>query len=186
MIFCWRSGRRAETAVVVESVEVAVGVVAGALPAERLCAPVGAILETKDPRGEVIEVSKAVGGDGFTLQDREVDLDLAEPGGVNRKVHQHHVGRRLTHQVNRGLTCVGGALADNPEHSLRAGVGLGGFYLLAQLSERQDPGLGRDAAYHADAMDGGSGDIGQRPTAAVLELQALGLDGRSSSGPRSP
>ena len=66
-----------------ESGEVVVEIVPGVLPVERGRGGVVAVLEGQDPGGEVVQVGEVSGGDGLSLEDGEVDLDLVQPGGVD-------------------------------------------------------------------------------------------------------
>jgi hypothetical protein len=66
----------------VEAVEEGVEVVSGVGPVERCRGRVVAVLKADDAFGEFVEVGEVVGADGFSLQYREVDLHLVEPGGV--------------------------------------------------------------------------------------------------------
>ena len=72
-------------------------------------------------RGEVGEVG---GLDDLALHDGEVDLDLVEPGRVDREVDEHGAGPGLAHPLDRGRTGVGGAVVHDPEHPPCRGVGL--------------------------------------------------------------
>ncbi|CAN5605506.1 amino acid permease [soil metagenome] len=69
---------------VVEAVEEGVEVGSGVGPVEGYCGGVVAVLEAEDAFGELVEVGEVVGVDGFSLQYREVDLHLVEPGGMYR------------------------------------------------------------------------------------------------------
>ena len=60
----------------VEAVEVGVEVVSGVGPVERCRGRVVAFLEADDPFGELVQIGEVGGGDGFPLQDREVDFHL--------------------------------------------------------------------------------------------------------------
>ena len=68
----------------VEALEEGIEVVSGVGPIERCCGRVVAVLEADDAFGELVEVGEIVGVYGFSLQYREVDLHLVEPGGVYR------------------------------------------------------------------------------------------------------
>ena len=61
-----------------------VQVLAVVVPLERRSGEVVAVLEAEDAFGEVVQVAEVAGLDRFALQDREVDLDLVEPRGVDR------------------------------------------------------------------------------------------------------
>ena len=100
-----------------EAVEVSVEVFAGVLPAEWFGGVVVALLEGQDRVGEVVEVGEVAGGDGFALQDREVDLDLVEPGRVDGQVDQDRVGPGLASCGRSRPAGVGGAVVDDPEHA---------------------------------------------------------------------
>ena len=63
-----------------ESVEV--GAVEGQLV--RLCDLAVVLGEAEQPLGERVERVEVVGRERFALDDREVELDLVEPGGVDR------------------------------------------------------------------------------------------------------
>ena len=69
----------------VDSGEEPVEVCAGEGPVERprdLAVVVG---EREEPVGERVEGVEVVRGERFALHDREVELDLVEPGGVDRR-----------------------------------------------------------------------------------------------------
>jgi hypothetical protein len=59
----------------VEAAKEGVEVVSGEGPVEWCRGGVVAVLEAEDALGELVEVGEVVGVDGFSLQDREVDLD---------------------------------------------------------------------------------------------------------------
>ena len=70
----------------VESFEEAVEVVAGELPFERLGDLLVVSSEAEEPLFDGGEVGEVVGLQHLALDDREVDLDLVEPAGVDRRV----------------------------------------------------------------------------------------------------
>jgi hypothetical protein len=49
------------------------------------------VLERLDAGGERVEIGEVVGGQRLALQDRERDLDLVQPRGVDRQVDQARV-----------------------------------------------------------------------------------------------
>ena len=75
------------------------------------------------------EWEKVVGGDGGVLDHREVDLDLVQPGGVDRGVNEDQVRPAVLEAVDRRLPAVRGAVIDDPEHARGGGVGLPGHHL---------------------------------------------------------
>ena len=65
---------------------------AGEGPLERLGDLAVVLLEGGDAGGERVEVGEVVGRQRLALQDREVDLDLVQPRGVDGQVDQPRVG----------------------------------------------------------------------------------------------
>ena len=65
-----------------------------------------------------------------------------------------------------------GAVVDDPEHPVSAGVGLGGHHLLDQSPERLDTGCGFHPADHAGVVHVVGAQIGQRPLPFVLVLDS--------------
>ena len=75
---------------------------------------------------ERVEVGEVVGGEDLALDDREVDLGLVEPAGVDRGVDEDQVRPGALEAVDRALAAVRGAVVDDHEHALRLAVGLAG------------------------------------------------------------
>ena len=84
-----------------------------------------AVLEGGEAVGDLVEVGEVVGGDDFALDDREDDLDLVQPGGVDGQVDEPQVGPGALEAVDRGLAAVAAAVVDDPEHPSGRRVGLG-------------------------------------------------------------
>jgi hypothetical protein len=84
-------------------------------PVERLGDLAVVILERRDPGGERVEVGEVVRGQRLALQDREVDLDLIQPRGVDRQMDQAGVGIGVLEPVDRALSGVRAAVVDDPK-----------------------------------------------------------------------
>ncbi len=95
--------------------EEAVEVVAGELSFERLGDPLVVSCEAEEPLFEGGEVGVVVGLQHLALDDREVDLDLVEPAGVDGQVDEDEVLVVALEAVDRALAAVGGAVVDDPE-----------------------------------------------------------------------
>jgi hypothetical protein len=128
------------------------------------------LAEGQQPLGEFGERAEVVGSQRLALDDREEQLDLIEPGGVDGQVDQAGVGPSRLHPLDRGSAGVRAAIVDDPEHTPRRRVGLFGHHLLDQPPERLDAGLGLDAIEQTRVMDVPGCQVGQRAAAAVLEL----------------
>jgi len=116
------------------------------------------------------QVGEIVGDEHLALHDREVDLDLVEPGGVHRQVDQPQIGVGALQPFDGCLAAMGAAVVDDPKHPLSSGVGLGGHDLGDQPIERLDPSRRLAAAEQAGVVHVPGGQVGQRPAALVLVL----------------
>jgi hypothetical protein len=70
-------------------------VVAGGGPVERGGDLVVVVLESVEALDDGLEAGEVVRGQHFALDDGEHELDLVQPRGVKREVHQHEVGPRV-------------------------------------------------------------------------------------------
>jgi len=136
----------------------------------------------EQPFGERVEGVEVVGCERFALHDREVELDLVEPGGVDRQVDQAQVLVGALETVDRGLTGVRGPVVDDPEHPVGRGIGLLPHHFLHQAAEGLDPGLLLDPAEEIGVVDVPGGEIGQGAAAAVLELAERWASGHWGKG----
>jgi hypothetical protein len=68
-----------------------VEVVSGEGPLERLSDLPVVVAEAEQALGQRVERVEVVRGERFALDDREVELDLVEPGGVDGQVDQAQV-----------------------------------------------------------------------------------------------
>lgn len=71
--------------------------------------------------GEISEVPRR---QRLAFGDGQVDLDLVQPGGVDRGVDQDSSPSGLVHPPDGGGSVGGAAVADDPEHSAARGVWL--------------------------------------------------------------
>src|SRR3954452_11984870 len=77
--------------------EDAVEVLAGEGPLERPRDVAVVVAEGQQPLGEFVEGAEVVGGQRFALGDREEQLGLVEPGGVDGEVDQSRGGAAVVH-----------------------------------------------------------------------------------------
>jgi len=77
------------------------------------------VLEGLQPCFYLGEAAEVVRGQDFALDDREVDLDLVEPGSVDGQVNQAQGGPLALEPAGRGLAAVAAAVIDHPEHPPR-------------------------------------------------------------------
>src|SRR5208282_3487340 len=85
--------------------------------------------------GQVLEV---VWGEQLTLNDREVDLDLVEPTGMNRRMDQNDVGPSCAQAVGGASATMARAVVGNQEHAARRPIRLPIHDLAHEAVERRD------------------------------------------------
>jgi hypothetical protein len=61
------------------------------------------VLKVKEALGEGVEIGEVIGREHLALDNREVDLDLIKPTGVNRGMHE----REATIAVSKTLHSFG-------------------------------------------------------------------------------
>ena len=118
-----------------------VEVVPGESPVEGDGGLVVVVLERVEAVDDRLQAVEVVWGQHFALDDREDQLDLAQPRGMEGEVDEDEVGPLALEALDRGLAAVRGAVIDDPEDALGPGVWLLGHDLLDQPPERHDPGV---------------------------------------------
>ena len=78
-------------------------IIARESPFKRRCGLFVALLKVQEPLLELGQGREVIGGERLSLHDGEVNLDLVEPTGVNRGVHQDDV-RPFDHSERRRWT----------------------------------------------------------------------------------
>src|SRR5437879_13624492 len=87
----------------------------GELPLEGLGQDLVPSLEGEDVGGEIVERGSVRRGEDLALKDREVDLDLVQPAGVDRQVDGHQVGVGFLQAPDGSLAAVRTAVGGHPE-----------------------------------------------------------------------
>lgn len=87
------------------------------LPLEGPCDLLIVLLEADDTGGDFIVGRKVGRGKRFSLEDREVDLDLVDPAGMLGQMDKGEVVQLPFESVDRALASVDCAAIDDPEHS---------------------------------------------------------------------
>jgi hypothetical protein len=88
-------------------------------PRERFGGPLVAGLESHHVPLQVGRALEVARGKQLALNDREVDLDLVEPTGVNWCMNQNDVGSSGSKAIGGVSTAVAGAIVGNQEHAAR-------------------------------------------------------------------
>src|ERR1035437_1159409 len=141
------------------------------------------LLAEGNERGLELGERAPLGGlENLALDEAEVDLDLVQPGRVDRRVDDPDLRPPFAQPGLGPGTAMRAADLDDPEDSPGAGVRLLAHDLVDEPSERRDPVLGLTAAEHLRSMDVPGRQIGKRAAPLVLVLDA----DRSSASRRAP
>jgi hypothetical protein len=89
---------------------------AGELPFKGFGDKLVMTLETLEALGQHSQGVEVVLREHFSLNDRQVDLDLVEPTGVDGAMDHPEVGVAVLQSLHTSLAVVGGAVVHNPEH----------------------------------------------------------------------
>ncbi len=85
------------------------------LPLERTSDRLIVVLEAEDASRQGLASGEVDRGEGFALEDREVDLDLVQPARVSGQVHENEVGEALVQPAGGTLAAMDGAAVHDPE-----------------------------------------------------------------------
>ena len=113
---------------------------AAEFPLEGLGDGLVVLLEAKQTVLDISERGEVVWGQRFALDDREVDLDLVEPTGVDRAVDQHEIWESRLKASDGRLAAVRGAVVHDPKDVARIAVGRVGHDLRDEAVEGLDAG----------------------------------------------
>ena len=87
-------------------------------------------LKSKQAFLELGQGTEVIGGQNFSLNDRQVDLDLVEPTGVDRSVDQNGIGPLGAETVSGLLPAMSGTFIYDPEDPA------GGAWFMTSLTRR--------------------------------------------------
>src|SRR5215208_6378189 len=147
---------------------------AGELPGKRFGNLLVTLLEGQKAFSQSLKVGELIWSEDLTLNYREVDLDLVEPGSVNRKVDEAQVGPFSLQTLHRSLTPMRGAVVHDPEHAIGGGVGLLFHRLLDQPPEGFDAVLRLTTTEKLRPVNIPGGQVGQCSFALVVVLHPHG------------
>src|SRR2546423_767849 len=145
-------------------------VAAGELPFEWVSHHLVAGLEGEDSVAEVLERADIGRSENLALEDREVDLDLIQPAGVNRQMDEHEVGVRILNTLGRHVGAMRATVVDHPEDTAGRALGFLGHDLGHQTVEGLDTGRGLQPPEELGAMDVPGSQISAGAATRVLVL----------------
>src|SRR6266487_5268246 len=87
---------------------------------------------------ELGQGGEVVWGEYFSLNDREIDLDLIEPTGMDGCMDKVSIGPLGAQSRNRFLTAMGRAVVHDPKDAVGRTVGLLGHHFCHQTVHRRD------------------------------------------------
>ena len=120
------------------------------------------------------EVRKVVGREQLALDDGEIDLDLAEPTGVDRSVDEDDIGPFGVQSSGGALAAMSGAIVDDPEHAAGRPIRLLAHDLCDQAFEGDDAGFSLAAAKQLGPVDVPRSDVGPRTCPSIFVLDVNG------------
>lgn len=104
------------------------------------------------------------------MDDREVDLNLVEPTGVDRGVDENKAREPLLEAGRRDTATMRAAIIDDPENTPGVIVGRPRHDLLDEAEEGHDAGGGFATANDGGAVNIEGGEVGPSAAAHVLVL----------------
>lgn len=129
------------------------------------------------------QVRKVIRGQDLPLDDREIDLHLIQPTGVDWGMDHHAAGVDLTQPVLGGFATRRRALVHNPEQARRGMIRFLPQYLVHQPAKGLDAGGRFPPPHHVPPPDVPGRQVLQRATARILKLDPLGPGwGRPQAG----
>ena len=137
-------------------------------PPERFGGALIAALEGHHLPPQIGQVRKVGRGQQLALNNREVDLDLVEPAGVNRRMDQYDIRPSGAKPPGSAPTAVTGAVIGDQEYAASRSIGLLGHDLAYEAVECCDAGLALAAPEQLGAMHVPRGKTGQSTGADVF------------------
>ncbi len=104
------------------------------------------------------------------LEDREIDLDLIQPAGVDGKMHGHQVVVGILQAPDGGTPAVGATVVEHPKDMARGAIRFLGHDLTDEPAEWLDAGSQLQASEEFGPVDVPGRDVGQRAAPFVLML----------------
>lgn len=147
----------------------------GEFPLEGSCQALVVILESEETILHFEEGREVVGGEDLPLDDREVDFDLVEPTGVDRRMDQDEVGVGFLEPSEGSLPAMGGAVIHDPEHPARIAVRGLGHDLGDEAAERLNAGGRLASSADLGAVNIERRQVGPRSTADIFMFDSGGL-----------
>ncbi len=129
-------------------------------------------LESEQALFEFGQRGEIVGRQDFSLNDREIDLDLVEPTGVDGSVDEDRVGPFGAEAFDRFLAPMSGTVVHDPEDAASGFVGLLGHDFSDEAFHRSNPVLDFAAAEDLGTMDVPSSQISPGAFTKVLVLDS--------------
>src|SRR6516162_686189 len=139
-------------------------------------------LESQQPLFELGQRTEVVGGENFSLNDRQVDLDLVEPTGMDRGVDQNGVGPLGAEPVGGLLPAMSRTIVHDPEDPAGGPIGRLVHDLADQSIHRPDTIFAFAAPEDFGAMDVPRCQVGPRTLPKILVLDSHRASGSRRQG----
>src|SRR6266496_2597785 len=116
------------------------------------------------------QVGKVIWCQHLALDDGEVDFDLIEPTGVDRRMDQNNTGIDVTQPLGSGCAAMRRAVIHDPEQAFAGPIRFLSQHLLDQPAKWSDAGLRFTAPYDVPPAHIPCGQILQGASALVFVL----------------
>ena len=147
-------------------------VTASEFPLERAGHGFVVLLEVQEPLLELGKGAEVVGCQHLALDDGEIDLDLVEPTGVNRRIHWDNSRPAPLQALHARLAAMRGAVVHDPEDPARGAVGFLAHNLVDQATEGCDAGPAFATAKELGALHVPGGEVGPGAPSSILMFDA--------------
>src|SRR5574340_153841 len=127
--------------------------------------------------GKHLQRREIVGREDLALNDREVDLDLVEPAGMDGAVHEDELWIARLQPADRPLSPMRGAGIDNPEDTARIAIRRLRHDVVHEAVEGRNAVVRLAPAEELGAVDVQRSQIGPGTAALVLVFDPHGTPG---------
>jgi len=96
-------------------------------------------LKGQDAQFEFSEIGEVVWSEKLSLKDREINLDLVQPTGVNGRIHENGIGLPLAKTAESGPAAVRRSVVGDPENAPSRTIGFPGRVRLVPVVRQTRP-----------------------------------------------
>ena len=141
-------------------------------PLKRRGGPLVMALESKKMLFEIGQRGEIIRREDFSLDNREIDFNLIEPTGVNRRVDEDYIRPFIAQTLDGFLTSMSGTVVHDPKDTASGFIGLQAHDFADESVDRSDAALDLAATEDLGAMNIPGCQVGPGAFAEVLVFDA--------------